>query len=115
MRVIGKTACEQIAAEVMAERMLGPKDFFGTTRLRHVVDARVEAIKRMKEFTKARHYTIAAVMKREVSFIRYHLSETNRIRRSCRMMELRYARIKGISANIASSCTPATAQAGQIA
>ncbi len=109
---LGERECRQIVDELMSEHRLNAKDFFGNTRLKHYVAARVEAIKRMKERTSASHTTMAIVLKRNVSIVCYHLSEANKLRR-----KQYYAdrwKLKALSSNKASSCTPATGELAQI-
>ncbi len=94
---VGERDCRRLCDELLRERGLSPKDFFGRTRLQPYVDARVEAIKRMKEFTRASHETIAFVLNKEASIIRYHLSDVNKARRLRYQVE-RYHRNSGSTA-----------------
>ncbi len=107
---IGERDCRRLCDELLAERGLNGKDFFGRTRLQPYVDARIEAIKRMKEFTKASHETIAFVLNKESSIVRYHLSETNKARRLRYQVE-RYHRNSGSTAFYAKTARSAPTDA----
>jgi len=66
--MIGKA----IVKQVILESGIGSKDFFGTSRTRHLVRARRKAIKRLKAagFSDA---ATARIMKRNVSTVQYWL------------------------------------------
>ncbi len=95
---VDELKCREILAAILNAHQMGPKDFFGTSLLKHIVEARIEAIRTMKSSTKATHATIALVMQRESSIIRYHLSEQNRLRRK-KYYAGRWRRLRAASAN----------------
>lgn len=60
----------EIIKEVMEKRRVGPKDFFGTNRMPHVLRARAAAIKQMREAGMSQA-AIGRIMKRSYSTIQY--------------------------------------------
>jgi IS30 family transposase len=70
----------EIIKGVLVRSGIGPKDFFGKSRVTHLVRARAAAIKQMRE-TGMSNATIARVMKRDYSTIRYWAHPEYRRRR----------------------------------
>jgi chromosomal replication initiation ATPase DnaA len=70
----------EIIKVIMAERGIGPKDFFGDSRMRHVVRARAAAIRQMRDAGMS-NVTIGRVMKRDYSTVRYWALPEDRRRR----------------------------------
>jgi chromosomal replication initiation ATPase DnaA len=70
----------EIIKTVMADHGIGPKDFFGKSRVRHLVRARAAAIKQMREAGMS-NSTIGRIMKRDYSTVRYWAHPEYRRRR----------------------------------
>jgi chromosomal replication initiation ATPase DnaA len=70
----------EIIKTVMADRGIGPKDFFGKSRVPHLVRARAAAMKRMRDAGMSKA-TIGRVMKRDYSTVRYWTQPEYRRRR----------------------------------
>ena len=71
---------QEIIDRIMAERRVGPKDFFSRTRLPHAVKARRDAIKALKAAGMS-NADVARLMRRDPSTVSYWAAPGRRARR----------------------------------
>lgn len=76
-----KPSRKSIVLQTIRDHRISETEFFGKRRSRHLVEARVDAMHRLFA-DGAYRYEIAKHLKRNYTFIRYHLSQHDRLSRA---------------------------------